>query len=156
MNSNTQYLVKLMLVDSAVRGLLENRYIPEAHATLLWMQDEITRVQGEVLDQAGTEKQKVSWLRVGDAALHHIYSLREELPPGEHAPEPGSDLYLASVMTHILDDMAAAKGKRQLIEPLLDAAYSVELMVEYKQADDHRACANEFVESIYGKMGEVA
>lgn len=152
MNSETQYLVKLMLIDSSVRELLKNDYIPEAHPTLMWMRGEIEDVQLALVQAAGSNTKMRSWLRVGDAVLENIYSLKSELPAGDHKQELGSDLFLASVMTHILDDMYRAKNKRHLIEPLLDAAYSLELMVEYKCADDYRSSANDFINAVYGKM----
>lgn len=157
MNSETQYLVKLMIIDTACESLLVNEYIKEAHPTILWMREEIENVQVALM-QGQTQRRIKSWLRVGDRVLAQIYTLRDDLPEPPQEPEPWSDLYLASVATHLLDDMAQVPDKGYLVEPLLTAAYRVEEMTHIRgmNEDQVRESAGYFIDQIYLKMREAA
>ena len=156
-------LAKLIVVETSVNILSRIKETKDYHPALVWMKDEVERV---ALEMAKLAKQPVKTAYKADEIIDHIKNLRgNEVPiPTEEERQAGepphSEVYLASAVTIILDDLVQLVRdpiKLDLLKPLHECAVNVEQGLDAGCVlYDVRKEADEFIELIYAKIAEVS
>lgn len=148
--------VKLMAVGCTARGLtLMDGIVAEKHPTLHWMATECGEVAAKIIDfKQGCRKSMKEAIKVNQIAKR-VAAYKDNMPElgPDAVPDPHGDVYLASACVMILDDLYQTLGsewKKELIEPLHDAAVEVELSIDesFKHIKSRRE-ADEFIVDLY-------
>lgn len=149
-----EVLAKLLVVETSARVLSQLKEAEAYQPALLWMREEVERV---MIELAHLTDKPMKHAKRADRIIKAVRAMKDDLP-ADAEPEPDGDIYLASAITIILDDLLAAMSQKEsdLVKPLLECALTVEggLDKDFEKYDTRKEAAS-FIERVYQRIQEV-
>lgn len=150
-------IAKIFIVEATAGALSRAEETKKWHPSLLWLEQ---AASDAVVAFANLTDKPAKTIDKVAAVIERVKALKDDLTlsPDQTEPEPHSDVYLASAITMLLDDLVSTirdKNKLAIIEPLHECAVNVESELDRDlQLFDVRKEADMFVEAINYRIAE--
>lgn len=156
MKSITQFVVKLVYMESICNILMQLEETEEAHATIVWMKTQSEEITDKLLVDSGQPHR----LAVEADKVKKFLNLKNSQydPPGAEGLSPPEVIYyVLCILTQMLEDMREVPNKAHYIEDLSTGAYTLEeiLTLPKKYVDNTdtiRGYANAYLQAFYNQL----